>query len=71
MGIAYAKSDKFKEAIEAFKKVIEIKPDFDNAYYIMGIAYAGLSRFKEALEAFKKAMDLNPVVIKDSLLKLI
>jgi tetratricopeptide (TPR) repeat protein len=30
MGIAYAKLDKFKEAIEAFKKVIEIKPDFDN-----------------------------------------
>jgi tetratricopeptide (TPR) repeat protein len=33
MGIAYAKLDKFKEAIEALKKVIEIKPDFDKAYY--------------------------------------
>jgi tetratricopeptide (TPR) repeat protein len=44
MGIAYAKLDKFKEAIEALKKVIEIKPDFDEAYYSMGLAYTILNK---------------------------
>ncbi|CAC9636774.1 hypothetical protein [uncultured Gammaproteobacteria bacterium] len=66
MGLAYARLNKFKKAIEAYKKAIEIKPDDGEAYYNMGLAYTGLGKFKEALEAYKKAIDLNPVVIKHS-----
>jgi tetratricopeptide (TPR) repeat protein len=39
MGLAYTELDKFKEAIEAYKKAIEINPDYGTAYYNMGIAY--------------------------------
>jgi tetratricopeptide (TPR) repeat protein len=41
----YVKSGKFEKAIGAFKKAIEIKPDFDEAYYSMGIAYTMLNEF--------------------------
>jgi tetratricopeptide (TPR) repeat protein len=33
IGIAYASSNKFKEAIEAYEKAIEINPDYDTTYY--------------------------------------
>jgi tetratricopeptide (TPR) repeat protein len=33
MGFAYAGLDKFEEAIEAYEKAIEIKPDDGRAYY--------------------------------------
>jgi cytochrome c-type biogenesis protein CcmH/NrfG len=39
IGIAYASSNKFKKAIEAYEKAIEIKPDKDEAYYGIGVAY--------------------------------
>ncbi|VVM23155.1 hypothetical protein BSPWISOXPB_5414 [uncultured Gammaproteobacteria bacterium] len=32
-------SNKFKKAIEAYEKAIEIKPDKDEAYYGIGVAY--------------------------------
>jgi tetratricopeptide (TPR) repeat protein len=51
MGLAYTELDKFKEAIEAYKKAIEINPDYGTAYYNMGIAYTGLDKFEEAIEA--------------------
>jgi tetratricopeptide (TPR) repeat protein len=35
IGVAYASSNKFKEAIKAYKKAIEIKPSH-KAYYNMG-----------------------------------
>jgi tetratricopeptide (TPR) repeat protein len=51
MGLAYTGLDKFKKAIEAYKKAIKINPDYDKAYYNMGLAYTGLDKFKEAIEA--------------------
>jgi tetratricopeptide (TPR) repeat protein len=42
MGLAYTGLDKFKKAIEAYKKAIKINPDYDKAYYNMGLAYTGL-----------------------------
>jgi tetratricopeptide (TPR) repeat protein len=40
MGLAYTMLNEFDKALEAYEKVIEIKPDFDEAYYSMGLAYA-------------------------------
>jgi tetratricopeptide (TPR) repeat protein len=51
------------EAIEAYKKAIEISPNSDVAYDGMGLAYLKLGKFKETMEAYKKAIDLNPALI--------
>jgi tetratricopeptide (TPR) repeat protein len=59
MGLAYTELDKFKEAIEAYKKAIEINPDNYETYNNMGCAYVGLSEFEEAIEAFKKAIEIE------------
>ena len=52
---------KFKKAIEAYKKAIEIKADED-AYYNMGLAYTMLNEkvsFEDAIKAYKKAIGIN------------
>jgi tetratricopeptide (TPR) repeat protein len=36
MGVAYGKLEKYQKAIDTFKKAIEIKPDFREAYYNIG-----------------------------------
>jgi tetratricopeptide (TPR) repeat protein len=40
--------------------VIEIKPDFDEAYYSMGLAYTILNEFDKALEAYEKVIEIKP-----------
>jgi tetratricopeptide (TPR) repeat protein len=49
IGVAYASSNKFKEAIKAYKKAIEIKPSH-KAYYNMGTVYFRLGKYQKALE---------------------
>jgi tetratricopeptide (TPR) repeat protein len=34
MGLAYTMLNEFDKALEAYEKVIEIKPDFDEAYCV-------------------------------------
>ncbi|VVM27877.1 hypothetical protein BSPWISOXPB_5428 [uncultured Gammaproteobacteria bacterium] len=50
---------KFDKAIEAFKKAIEIKPNYE-AYYNIGVAYTSSNKFKEAIEAYEKAIKIKP-----------
>jgi tetratricopeptide (TPR) repeat protein len=44
----------------AYEKAIEIKPDFDEAYYSIGFVYASSNKFKEAIEAYEKAIEIKP-----------
>ncbi|WXU00459.1 MAG: Photosystem I assembly protein Ycf3 [Catillopecten margaritatus gill symbiont] len=50
----------YQEAIDAYKKAIEIKPDEDRAYNNMGIAYGKLGQYQEAIDAYKKAIEIKP-----------
>ena len=45
------KSGMHKEAIEAYKQAIRIKPDIANAHYNLGTAYDISGMYKEAIEA--------------------
>jgi tetratricopeptide (TPR) repeat protein len=40
--------NEFDKALEAYEKAIEIKPDFDEAYYSMGLAYVKSGKFEKA-----------------------
>lgn len=60
LGYYYGEAGMHKEAVEAFKQAINIKPDFSEAHYNLGIAYGSLGMYKEAIEAFKQAIRIKP-----------
>ena len=49
-----------KEAVEAYKKSIEINPQATVAYFNLGLALKKLNRLEEATTAFKKTVELEP-----------
>ena len=50
----------FEKAIEAAKKVIELKPDSELAVYNLGVMYAKLGKYTEAIETFNQAVSIRP-----------
>ncbi|MEM2969821.1 MAG: AAA family ATPase [Candidatus Bathyarchaeia archaeon] len=59
-GLAYACLEKYQEAIADFLKVIELKPNFAEAWYLLGLAKEYIGNLQEAIEAYEKALELNP-----------
>ncbi|MFZ3137817.1 MAG: tetratricopeptide repeat protein [Thermodesulfovibrionales bacterium] len=60
LGVAYSNSGRYKEAIEAFKQVIRINPDYAEAHYNLGVTYGKSGMDKEAIEAYKQAIRIDP-----------
>jgi tetratricopeptide (TPR) repeat protein len=50
----------YEEAIDVFKRMIEIDPTNYRAYYNLGIAYFNLSKIKEAKECYEEAIRIKP-----------
>ena len=48
------------QALQAFKKTVEIKPDFSNGYYNMGVALQNQRKLDVSIEAYNKAISLKP-----------
>ena len=65
IGKAWVEINKPDEAIAAYEKAIEIKPDFAEIYVSLGELYFQHQRQKEAIAAYKKAIKLSPD-LKDS-----
>lgn len=59
-GNSLAKSGKYKEALQAYKKSLNYLPDNAATYNNIGNCLATLGYHKEALQAYKKANDINP-----------
>ena len=53
-GVGLSNLGRHEEAIEAFKKAIEINPNNAAAWYNKGVGLGNLGRYEEAIEAFKK-----------------
>jgi tetratricopeptide (TPR) repeat protein len=52
---------KTKEAADAFKKAIELKPDMAQAYYQLGISYFGQQdTIPQAIPVLQKFLELQP-----------
>ncbi len=60
LGVAYSELGMDKEAIEAYKQAIRIKPDYADAHLFLGFAYSELGMDKEAIEAYKQAIRIKP-----------
>jgi tetratricopeptide (TPR) repeat protein len=54
----YEKS--YKEALAAYEKAIELKPDFPDAWLNKGVTLGQLQRTEEALSNLEKAIELKP-----------
>ncbi len=54
------KSELLSQAIEEFKKSIELKPDFEVAYNMLGHCYMEKGQWESSLENFNHALKLRP-----------
>ena len=50
----------FDEAIKSYKKALEIKPGYSEAYYNMGIALRNKGDIEAAIDSYKKALEIKP-----------
>ena len=58
LGVELYKRDRDQEAVEAFKKAVELDPHAADAYRRLGLAYAATAQKKEAQQSFEKAAEL-------------
>ena len=59
-GAEFLDQKKWDEAIEAFTRAIELKPDFVKAYNNRGFAYTEKGEYDRAIEDLNKAIELDP-----------
>lgn len=59
-GVELAKADKLEEAIDAFRKAVELKPDFAEAHINLGLLLYQQGKPDEAEKALLKALELKP-----------
>ena len=60
MGAAAAQLEMLDEAINAFEKVISLKPDYADGYNNLGNALKMQGKSNEAIKAFNQAIEINP-----------
>ena len=53
--------EKYKEALDAFERAIEINPSFTKAWIGKGIVYDRVKKHQKAMEAYERAVDINPI----------
>jgi tetratricopeptide (TPR) repeat protein len=55
-GMSAYRDDRDDEAVEAFKRAVELDPDFAEAHYRLGLAYNATKKSDEAEKAFRDAV---------------
>ena len=60
LGVVLSGQDKLKESIQVFDKVIQLKPDYAEAYYNRGVALKDFGLRDKAIESYDKAIQFKP-----------
>ena len=60
MGLFYQNKQMYKEAIEEYKKALELNPKYPLAHNNLGILYKKSGRFDEAIKEYETAISLDP-----------
>jgi tetratricopeptide (TPR) repeat protein len=58
LGNSYASTERFENAIEAYKKAIEMNPKYGQPYSNLGFIYYHLGKFEIAVPLYKRSIDL-------------
>lgn len=59
-GVAHYEAGRYKEAVEAFIRVIKITPNDSGVQYKLGDAYSQLNRHDKAIKAFEQVVKIKP-----------
>ncbi len=62
IALAKASQEKYEEAIEQYRRAIELSPGYAGAYNSMGVALEKLGRGEEAVEAYETALNKDPTL---------
>ncbi len=60
LGVAYDKLGRYRDAVEAYKQTIKIKPDYARAHNNLGVTYYKLGRYQDAVESYRQATRIKP-----------
>jgi tetratricopeptide (TPR) repeat protein len=60
MGNLFLDLGKFPEAIDAYRKSIELNPDLPEIHNNLGLVYAAVNRIEDAVAEFSQAVKLRP-----------
>jgi tetratricopeptide (TPR) repeat protein len=61
LGLEFFLTRKYDRAIEQERKVLELDPNFIEAYYFRGVAYLKKSMYKEGMAEFEKGVAISPL----------
>jgi Flp pilus assembly protein TadD len=59
-GVTHFQQGEVLRAIQAYQKVIELDPNYIEAYNNLGIIYQEIGKMEDALRAYQKAVQINP-----------
>lgn len=68
-GVKELNTEQLDTALETFKQVATLAPDFADAHYHLGLVYYQRAEFRRAIEAFTRTLELLPRDV-DALIKL-
>jgi len=63
LACSYENSNRYHEAIEAYKQSLQMDPDRMEAYLNLGVVYYKLGKYSDAIEILKQALSVNPYVL--------
>ena len=59
-GFQLVQAKKWSQAIQVYRKAIDIEPDYRKTYWNLGFAYNRIGNYAAALETLSKGLDLPP-----------
>ena len=60
LGDLYGRQGNLEKAVEEFKKAIELKPNYGDAFHNLANTYQQMGKTDEAIENYQKAASINP-----------
>jgi regulator of sirC expression with transglutaminase-like and TPR domain len=60
LGVAYARTNRYDDAIEANQQALRVNPKFAAAWFNLGITYDMVERRDDAVKAYQKVVRINP-----------